>query len=140
MYLSTPEFKSMDGDRRKTYAAELTVEAYTYLQTLQHTTGFVGEEKPAFVIALDEYLGPILPGHQCQKGKKRRRDSAASGSLRTSEGASDLSTPRNGDLEPFSGVPMQFEDIDWLFWSLPTDDQQFFAGFEELKNVDGGEL
>ena len=126
IYLSTPQFERMDGDRRKTYAAGLIVEAYNHLRTLRRVATLATEEKPSFVTALEEYLTSISQSQQGQQGKKRRRESAALSSLQTSEGAPDLLAPWIGDLEFLPGMPMHFEDIDWLFWSLPSEDQ-FFA-------------
>ena len=101
--------------------------------------GVVAEEKPSFITALGEYLASISQGQQGpqgQQGKKRRRENTDSSSLQTSEGASSLPTPWSGDLESLPGMPMSFEDIDWLF----DTEYQFFADLEQPKSIDAGEF
>ena len=128
----------MDSDRRKTYIAGLTIDAYGHLQNLRHTVGLVGGEKPSFISALEDSLTSTSDGPQGQQGKKRRRESAASSSLQTSEETPALLTPWTGDFEPLPGMPMHFEDIDWLFESWPSEYQ--LADLGQPKSVNSGEL
>ena len=125
----------MDGDKRKTYAASLTVEGYNHLETLRQMAGLGVEGKPSFVISLEQHLKSFSHGQQGQQGRKRRRESGTSSLLH----ASEVLTPWNANLQPLPAVPTHFEDIDWLFWSLPSDDQ-LLADFGHPKSADAGKL
>ena len=138
VYLATLEFEGMDGDKRKTYAANLTVEACNHLQDLRRRAGLMTQEKPPFVTAFEEHLAPISQSQQGQQGRKRRRESAASSSLQTSEGPSNLSTSWTGDLESLPGMSMNFEEFDWLI-GLPGE-YQLFADLEQPVNFGSSEL
>ena len=138
IYLSTPEFKDMDGDRRKIYVVGLTIDAYGHLQNLRHAAGLVSEGKPSFISALEDSLACTSHGQQGKQGKKRRRESAASSSLHTSEETPGLLTPWTGELEYLPGMPIHFEDIDWLFESLPSEYQ--LADLSQSKSFNAGEF